>query len=225
MTESSRYTPLSTRGHPRLLRHLAIGVGSLALVAFIARFLGGPWNARLSLASAYVALGLLAVTLSLGPLNVLRRRPNPVSFNLRRDFGIWSAIFGVGHTVAGLTVHFAGRIERYFLAQPGAPAFVGLRADPFGAANHTGLLAALVLSLLAFISNDISLRTLGTARWRSVQRWAYVILALTIVHGALYQLLEKRRTALVLVFVVIAAGIVVLQLLGRRQFLKGRRHS
>ena len=40
---------------------------------------------RWSMATAYVGLALLGATLALGPLSVLRRRPNPVSTDLRRD--------------------------------------------------------------------------------------------------------------------------------------------
>src|SRR5713226_2215143 len=47
---------------------------------------------RLSMATAYAGLIFLAASLWLGPWNVLRRRPNPVSFDLRRDVGIWTGI-------------------------------------------------------------------------------------------------------------------------------------
>ena len=220
---SGRYLcpmPLSTQPPGRVLtakfrrwrRHLLLATGSVLGVALLALSFHGPLRERISLASAYVALGLLAVTLSLGPLNVLRGRPNPVSFNLRRDFGIWSAVLGVAHTAIGLTVHFTGRMQLYFLPPPDQRGLLGLRADPFGAANHTGLLAVLLLLLLAAISNDLSLRRLGTARWRAVQRWSYVLLALTVAHGALYQILEKQRLILVGLFASMALGVLTLQL-------------
>ena len=212
-------------GGRRIRRHCLIAAGSLGATAVLALVFPGPDRARISLATAYVALALLTVTLSLGPLNVLRGRPNPVSFNLRRDFGIWSAVLGVGHTAFGLTVHFTGRMQLYFLPPPDTHGLLGLRADSFGAANHSGLLAVLILVVLASISNDRALRTLGTRRWRSVQRWAYVILGFTIVHGALYQLIEKQRLVLVLVFVALALWIVVLQLAGRQHFRVGRRED
>jgi sulfoxide reductase heme-binding subunit YedZ len=56
---------------------------------------------RLSMATAYAGLIFLAVSLGIGPWNVLRRRPNPISFDLRRDIGIWSGILaGVVSAVA-----------------------------------------------------------------------------------------------------------------------------
>ncbi len=183
----------------------------------LAAVLPGERRERISTASAYVALGLLAITLSLGPLNLLRGRPNPVSFNQRRDFGIWSAIVGVGHAMVGLTVHLRGHMARYFFPEPGRPSLAGLRADPFGLANHTGLIAALLLLVLGTISNDWALRTLGTRRWRTIQRSAYVVAGLTIVHAALYQGLEKQRLLLVLVFVSVSATVLVVQVLAARR--------
>ena len=51
------------------------------------------------MATAYAGLAFLAISLWLGPWNVLRRRPNPVSFDLRRDVGIWAVVLAIVHTV------------------------------------------------------------------------------------------------------------------------------
>src|SRR5581483_3898666 len=91
---------------------------------------------HLSIASAYPALLLLAATLLLGPWNLLRRRPNPISFDLRRDLGIWAGITAVFHTVIGLNVHLRGRPWLYFIDE-----HRGLRHDLFGFSNDTGLFA------------------------------------------------------------------------------------
>jgi len=81
----------------RLARHhLPLALLSAASIAIMDRFLQSDdpiW--RLSMATAYVALGLLAATLAIGPLNILRRRPNPVSTDLRRDIGIWAGLIGI----------------------------------------------------------------------------------------------------------------------------------
>ncbi len=207
----------SRRRRRRLGHHLLIGLAAVAVVASIASALPGPPRERLSLATAYAGLAMLAATLAIGPLRILRGRATPVSFDLRRDLGIWSAVLGLVHTGLGLTIHFAGQMWLYFMAPPDAPSLLWLRVDPFGAANHAGLIAALLLILLAAISNDRSLRRLGTTQWRRIQRWSYLILALTIVHGALYQVLEKRCALLVVVFLLVAGSAVALQLAARRR--------
>jgi sulfoxide reductase heme-binding subunit YedZ len=140
-----------------------------------------------SIALAYPALFLTAAALLLGPLNVLRKRPNPVSFDLRRDLGIWAGILAVIHTVIGLNVHLRGRPWLYFVNEHHR-----IRLDVFGFANDTGTIAALIFLLLLALSNDLSVRKLGTRKWKSLQRWTYVAVILTFLHAVAYQSIEKR---------------------------------
>jgi sulfoxide reductase heme-binding subunit YedZ len=173
----------------------------------------------LSFATAYAGLTMLAVALALGPLNVLRQRPNPVSTDLRRDVGLWAGVLGVAHTIAGLQVHMGGDLRRYFLA--GAEGIPLTRSTvAFVTANYLGLSAALVLLLLMLLSNDIALRKLGVAKWKWLQRSSYVVLGLVLMHGALYQVLEKRSVLLMAVFLMVTAFAVVLQIAGVRARLK-----
>jgi hypothetical protein len=92
--------------------------------------------------------------------------------------------------------------------------FFPLRRDQFGLANDTGLLAAGLLALLLATSNDWSLRYIGTPGWKKLQRWSYGLFALTVAHGILYQVIEKRTTTFVAVFVVLALMAITLQALG-----------
>lgn len=94
---------------------LAIGGGEWGLTAALSyAFPFESQLATLSTASAYAGLALLIVSLSLGPLNILRNRPNPVSTDLRRDVGIWAGLLGLIHTVVGLQVHMGGNFWLYF---------------------------------------------------------------------------------------------------------------
>lgn len=156
--------------------------------------------ARLSTATAYASLALLVFVLVLGPINVMRGRQNPVSSDLRRDAGIWAASLGIVHVVLGLQVHMSGRMAHYFVYPPGRWSVMPLRFDAFGIANYTGLFAAIILLILLAVSNDLSLRRLGARLWKTVQRANYLGMVLIIVHGAVYQLLEKRRLDFVVLF-------------------------
>lgn len=180
-------------------------------------FLGVAPRERVSLSLAYVALAGLSVTLSLGALNLLRGRSNPVSFDLRRDLGIWTALTASAHTVVGLSVHFQGRMSWYFLAPPDQLLPGPIRLDAFGLANYAGLAAALLLLGLAGISSDRWLRRLGTTRWKRWQRLAYLAAGLTVLHGAVYQGLERRSIAGVALAAMTGAGAVAFQLAGIRQ--------
>jgi sulfoxide reductase heme-binding subunit YedZ len=174
--------------------------GTLVLYAITS---DAPPVQRLSIATAYAGLGFLAATLLIGPFNELRGQPNPASTNLRRDIGIWAAIGGITHTVFGLQVHMRGEIARYFI--PDAERAVSKNALAFLTANYTGLAATVLLALLLGISNDVALRTLGTPRWKRIQRWNSLLFALVAAHGALYLAVEKASWILVVPFVLVIA--------------------
>ena len=171
---------------------MAIALATIACVAIFWELFSirGDVISRLSIATAYPALFLTAAAVSIGPWNVLRGQTNPVSFDLRRDFGIWAGITALLHTGIGLNVHLRGRPWLYFIDQHHQ-----VRHDLFGIGNDTGLLAALLFLLLLAISNDLSLRRLGTRTWKSLQRWTYMAVALTLMHAVAYQFVEKRQAA------------------------------
>jgi len=174
----------------RIVRHLTIAFITLAGTALFWRLFSARRDliSHFSIATAYPALFLTAAAVLLGPWNVLLCRANPVSFDLRRDIGIWAGIMAVLHTAIGLNVHLRGRPWLYFIDQHHR-----VRHDLFGFGNDTGLIAALLFLLLLAISNDLSLRRLGTRKWKSVQRWTYAAVVLTILHAVAYQHIEKRH--------------------------------
>jgi len=142
---------------------------------------------RLSTATGYIALGLLAFTLLIGPANLLLRRRNPVSSYLRRDVGVWTAIVSVVHVVLGLQTHgnaaapFDKRILRYFFAPDGSPLL-----DTFGLGNWTGLAATVIVVGLLAISSNFALRQLKAGPWKWLQRLNYALFALVVAHALYY---------------------------------------
>lgn len=107
-----------------------------------------------------------------------------------------------------------GEFARYFLPSPGSHADRG--ATAFFTANYFGMAAAILLLLLMALSNDFALRKLGVPLWKLLQRSSYILVAAVVVHGALYQVLEKRTGLLVFVFVATALVVLMLQLEGMR---------
>ncbi|MGD2070035.1 MAG: ferric reductase-like transmembrane domain-containing protein [Gemmatimonadota bacterium] len=200
----------------RLLHHLALAVFVVTAGSAVALLLDSDRPVfLLSMGSAYASLALLALTLLLGPWNVVRHRPNPVSTHLRRDIGIWAGLMATVHVVMGLQVHMQGAVERYFLFPPGQGVIL-LRYDAFGLVNWMGLAAAVIALVLLAISNDLSLRRLGTARWKGIQRWNYAFFALVVVHGLGYQLTEGRPAPWVAAVAIAAALVVAGQAAGWR---------
>ena len=194
----------------RLVYHFLIGGMSVSLTfLFMHLFPKRDLISRLSIGTAYPALLLTAAALLIGPFYVLWRKPNPISFDLRRDLAIWAGIAALAHTAAGLNVHLRGRMWLYFVDE-----HRHLRRDLFGFGNYTGIVAALVFALLLALSNDASLRALGAKRWKSLQRWAYAAAALTAAHAIAYQKIEKRVVPFEAALYVVLGAILVFQLAG-----------
>ncbi|GAB3433203.1 hypothetical protein [Flindersiella endophytica] len=176
--------------------------------------IGGGGGIRALMASSttatgYVATVLLALTLLIGPANLLLRRPNPVSSSLARDVGIWAFIGSVIHVVIGFQVHgnvgelFNFRL--YFFDSSGIP-----KTNAFGWANWTGLAALIIVAGLLALSNDRSLRELKARRWKNLQRTNYALFALIVLHAFFYGALLRTTSPLTwtlgLSFVTVLAG-------------------
>ena len=199
----------------RTRRHCVLAAVAMALTVAVFFATAPPdFRHRLSMGTAYAAMAFLAYSLWLGPRNVLRARPNPVSFDLRRDVGIWAGMLALAHTGVGLTVHLRGRMWMYFFKRLHP---LTLQRSQFGFANYVGLGAAILFVILLAISNDFSLRRLGTRRWKSIQRWSYAAFALTVAHGIAFQMVEKRHRSWVVFFALIVLAAVVAQVLGWRK--------
>lgn len=198
------------RWRRRSVHHLSIGFATVACtLLFMHLFPKRDFISRMSIGTAYPALFLTVAALALGPWNVLRQKPNPLSFDLRRDLGIWAALAALTHTAFGLNVHLRGKMWLYFV-----DAHNRLRHDAFGFGNYTGVLSAMVFVLLLALSNDLSLRNLGAPRWKFLQQWAYAAVVLTAVHAVLYQHVESRILSFRVLLYAVLAILVFLQLAG-----------
>lgn len=170
----------------------------------------------LSMTTAYASLALLALSLMIGPWNKLRGLRNPVSSYLRRDIGIWAGVLGIVHVIAGLQVHFIGKMWLYFLPPPDASYRFPLRIDLAGLSHWVGLFATFILLLLLFLSNDASLGRYGARRWKSLQRWNYAGAILVVAHGFSYQYLERRTLDFIVVYTAIVLLVMAMQYAGYR---------
>jgi sulfoxide reductase heme-binding subunit YedZ len=175
---------------------------------------------RLTTATGYIALVLLAVTLLIGPANVLLRRRNPVSSYLRRDVGAWTAVFSGVHVIVSLTVHGSGQIRHFldFFVADGSP----LR-NSFGLGNWTGLAALVIVTGLLALSSDAALRKLKARNWKRLQRLNYALFALVIVHAFFYGALLRETSPYTILLGLTVIAVVVGQTAG--VWLFRRRYS
>ena len=175
---------MSARMKSRLWRHhlpLALGSTVIIFILYVTR----PYAdviTRLSFATAWPALVLLAATLIIGPWRILQGKAPILSQDLRRDIGIWGGALGVLHAVIGNCEHLRGRPWLYYIYEKTQEHLIPLRHDLFGFSNFTGLFAGLILLALLATSNDASLRKFGNPGWKGLQRWNYACFGLTILH-------------------------------------------
>jgi sulfoxide reductase heme-binding subunit YedZ len=211
-----------------LVHHLPLL--TLSAVSVFVLYVTRPYRdvvTKVSFATAYPALVLLAATLLIGPWNLLRGKRTPISSDWRRDVGIWAGILGLVHTAIGQNVHLRGRPWLYYVYEPGKHHLFPIRHDLFGFANYTGLISALILLALLATSNNYSLRALGTPRWKQLQRWNYVAFALMAAHAIAYQINEKQKAPFVATVVISIVVTLLLQGIGfqRRRMHAAKRQS
>lgn len=220
--------PMGQVGHSfkRIRRHLVLaGLSGFLFLSIFFSLESSHTMYRWSMSSAYAGLAFLAVSLLIGPWNVVRGVSNPVHTDLRRDIGIWGGVWGLIHTVVGLQVHMSGHMWRYFVFPSEDASTIPIRYDLFGIANYTGLCITMILVLLLGLSNDSSLARLGRHRWKALQRFNYGAFILVILHGTIYQFLEKRVFGFVVGFAVIVLAVSAFQWSGFRQVSRGRTPS
>jgi len=179
--------------------------------------------ARFTTATGYIALGLLALTLLIGPGNLLLRKRTPISTYLARDVGMWAAIVSVIHVIAGFFVHgpqasIIKRILFYFFAPDGSPL-----TNSFGWGNWTGLAATVIVVGLLAISSDLALRKLKARRWKNIQRLNYALFVLVIAHAIFYGALLRVTSISTILLGIIVSVIFIGQMVG--VWLWRRRHS
>lgn len=196
----------------RLKRNLvSLCLGALVAVAAALGTDRPGIKIQVSFGTAYAALLFFALALSVGPFNHLSGRRTPVSTYVRRDFGIWAGCYSLVHVAFGLQVHMGGDIFTYFfIYAPGNRYFLP-RSDAFGLANYIGVVSAVITLGLLLISNNAALRKLGASRWKRLQRYAYAAAITMIAHGFLYQFIERRAAAFVVLVTVITAATVALR--------------
>jgi sulfoxide reductase heme-binding subunit YedZ len=190
MTKAGRSNPRSERGagyRAVLFRSAAVGLVALALVGLF--WASRPqWVAdmRLWRAVGDASFVLLALSLAIGPAGRLFPALSAVG-RWRRQFGIWTALTGLLHTVLVLWQWVAfdlGRLMGYeFVPQLGRTA----RLEPgFGLANLMGLVAMAWLLVLLATSSDRAVRRLGPAVWSWIQGFAHVVFYLVVLHAAYF---------------------------------------
>jgi sulfoxide reductase heme-binding subunit YedZ len=139
-------------------------------------------------ATGSCALVLLHVVLSIGPLCRLEPRLLAVLFN-RRHLGVLTFLVALVHGVVTIGYyHGFGAVSPLYSLLTSNTNYTSLSAFPF---ETLGLIALLILFLLAATSHDFWLKNLSARWWKTLHMLVYVAYALLLLHVALGALQDR----------------------------------
>jgi nitrite reductase/ring-hydroxylating ferredoxin subunit/DMSO/TMAO reductase YedYZ heme-binding membrane subunit len=189
------------------------------LVAAVALYLGGftlvywqlhpPKNLADAIdiwirATGTAAFLMLTVILSIGPLTRIDRRFLPLLYN-RRHFGVLTFLVAAAH---------AWLMVEWFIVLDAVPDLINELTDigsygkfigfPF---KTLGIVALLVLFLMAATSHDFWLAFLGPPVWKALHMGLYIAYGLVVMHVAL-GIMQYERTPLIPLMLTAGFGIV-----------------
>nr|WP_292773421.1 ferric reductase-like transmembrane domain-containing protein [Mesorhizobium sp.] len=172
-------------------RHALIVLLALLLV-YLFGVVHGQWSDmhRWNRATADASFVLLTITMALGPTAQLWPRLR-LLIPFRRELGIYAVMLAAIHTVIILGGWIVWDFARLFGFEfhPGLGRYVMVQHG-FGLANAVGVLALVYGLTLALTSSDRLVRLLGGPVWKFVQRAAYVLWALVVVHTGYFLFLQ-----------------------------------
>ncbi len=213
MLASTKTEKTLVSSNPRLKTHVAMA-GVTVVGCIIAAIMAAPGQELLetiTIGTGYVGLLLIAATLLIGPINMIRVRKNPVNIMLRRDVGIWAAITAIGHVLFSVILQLSwdSNIWGLFLNTDGSFKF-----NLFGVSNVFGLIGAMVILFLLVLSNNYFLKMLKGKNWKSMQLLNYLLFGLTLVHTFTQQANNGRGAFLIFAVIGITAAVVIGQTIG-----------
>ncbi|ODN72599.1 Rieske (2Fe-2S) protein [Methylobrevis pamukkalensis] len=162
-----------------------------------------------------LALLLLTFVLAIGPLARLDTRFMPLLYN-RRHFGVITAVVAATHAAYVLAWYFAysptPQMTALFTSNTSFGSIAGFPFEIFG------ILALLILGILAVTSHDFWLSFLSPPLWKGIHMSIYAAYAAVVLHVALGALASRRDMTLALLTLGGLALLCTLHLVtGRRE--------
>jgi sulfoxide reductase heme-binding subunit YedZ len=141
-----------------------------------------------------LGLLMLHVILWIGPLARLNTRFLPLLYN-RRHLGVCTFLVGLAHAGIVLVLyHGFGNVNPLLSLLTGNTAYLSWSRFPF---ESLGLVALLILFLMAATSHDFWLKNLSPRGWKALHMGVYVAYGLLVMHVALGFLQQERHPAYV----------------------------
>lgn len=186
----------------RWQHHALLAFVSLVITLVALALEDGSLLDKLSMATAYNCLLLLAIALSIGPVNVLRSGRPVINSYLRRDTGIWAAINGIVHLILATSLSMTPQYLDSYVKISSHAMNIQTRESLFLWGSLAAYIVGILLVMLLALSSNKAMQRVGLRWWKRLQRMAYLVFILTVVHAWAFQLIEARNPLL--------AGLLVL---------------
>jgi len=173
----------------------------LSVIGYLSLFIGGgvlidpnaTAETLIIRALGTCAALLLHVVLAIGPLCRLDARFLPLLYN-RRHLGVTTFLVALGHGAFSLIqFHALGDVNPLVSVLVTSSDYSSLTTFPF---QQLGLVALVILFLMAATSHDFWLRSLSPPAWKTLHMLVYVAYGLVIAHVALGALQAERSAIL-----------------------------
>ncbi len=190
------YTWVQWSRHKRVYDAIAAG-GSVAYIGLFfaaSKFLWTGANAYsdevlLIRSTGSCAIVLLHIILCIGPLARLSPRFLPILYN-RRHLGVLTFLIALVHAIVVLGYyHGFGIVNPFLSLLTSNTNYSSFTAFPF---QTLGLLALIILFLMAATSHDFWLKNLSASTWKRLHMLVYLAYALLVGHVALGALQNER---------------------------------
>ncbi len=169
------------------------------------------------------AIIMLHIVLAIGPLSRLDRRFAPLLYN-RRHLGVTTFLVALLHALAAIGFYGAFGVDNPFtaiLARYASSSLLSISGFPF---ELLGLIALLILFVMAATSHDFWLANLGARAWKWIHMLVYLAYALLVLHVALGALQSERSVVYPALLAIGVATVGTLHLIaGRRELDKDAR--
>ncbi|HEX2527237.1 MAG TPA: Rieske 2Fe-2S domain-containing protein [Geminicoccus sp.] len=218
---SVRYTPVGWNRNKAIYDGVLVASVAAYLLLYLpvapafqdlTRPLDGPTLRMQAFGSA--AFLMLSMVLAIGPLARLDRRFLPLLYN-RRHFGVLTFVVALTHAGQVLGWYFDFGVADPYVALLGTNTSYGqVLGFPF---ELFGILALVVLAVLAVTSHDFWLNFLTPPLWKTMHMGVYAAYAAVILHVVLGRLQSGQNPLLA---VLVAASVAILSVL---HVLAGRR--
>ncbi|HEX4372071.1 MAG TPA: Rieske 2Fe-2S domain-containing protein, partial [Puia sp.] len=168
---------------------------------------GYTFETALVRSTSTLALLLLHVILSIGPLTRINKKFLPLLYN-RRHLGVTMFFFAFVHGAFGiLQFHALGNVNPLISLFTSNTNFNSLVNFPF---QSLGFFALVIFFLMAITSHDFWLHNLGPKVWKTLHMFVYVAYFLIIMHVALGVI--QYETNPVFVIILFAGSLLLIAL-------------